>query len=106
LGTQSLKSIVSAFDNAEVSKKGGKAYDAATNNCVVLLRNMADPLDIVVDQRMLNFVSKRLLAESGEHVVEMMKQSSALSSIIGVGGRFLKGVGAEEIVAQVIALYV
>ena len=106
LGTESLASIVAAFDSADVSKQGEKAYDAVTNNCVVLLRNMADPLDIPVDKRMISFVSKRLLAESADHMVEMMKKSPAISSVVGSGGRFLKGVGAEEIVSKVIALYV
>jgi hypothetical protein len=106
LGVESLSSIVAAFDRADVSKKGEKAYDAVTNNCVVLLRNMADPLNIPVDQRMIGFVSKRLLAESADHMIDLMKQSPALSAVVGTGGRFLKGVGAEEIVAKVIALYV
>lgn len=105
LGVESLSSIVSAFENADVSK-GEKAYDAVTNNCVVLLRNMADPLNIPVDKRMIGFVSKRLLAEPADHMIDLMKQSPALSAVVGNGGRFLKGVGAEEIVAKVIELYV
>jgi hypothetical protein len=106
LGTESLASIVAAFEGADVSKKGEKAYDAVTNNCVVLLRNMADPLNIPVDKRMIGFVSKRLLAESADHMVDMMKKSPAFSSIVGSGGRFLKGIGAEEIVSKVIQIYV
>jgi hypothetical protein len=106
LGTESLASIVAAFESADASKKGEKAYDAVTNNCVVLLRNMADPLNIPVDKRMIGFVSKRLLAESADHMVDLMKKSPAFSTIVGSGGRFLKGIGAEEIVSKVIQLYV
>jgi len=109
LGERPLARIVEAFESADVNKAGqknNKLYDALTNNCVALLRNMADPLEIPVDKRMIDFVSHRLLAESGSHIVDMMKDSPALSAVVGSGGRFLKGVGAETIVSKVIELYV
>jgi hypothetical protein len=106
LGSRPLARIVDAFESAEVSKGGIKTYDAITNNCAVLLRNMCDPLDIPVDNRMISFVTKRLMSEKGGHMIEIMKKSRTLSALWEYGNRFLTEVNAEDMVAKVIALYV
>jgi hypothetical protein len=105
LGRRHLARIVDAFESADVSKGGDKAYDAITNNCVVLLRNMADPLDIPVDNRMISFITQRLLSEKSGPMIELMKKSRTLSTLWDYGNRFLTDVNAEELVAKVIELY-
>jgi hypothetical protein len=106
LGRRPLARIIDAFESADVSKGGDKAYDAITNNCVVLLRNMADPLDIPVDNRIISFITQRLLSEKSGPMIELMKKSRTLSTLWEYGGRFLTEVNAEEMVAKVIELYV
>ena len=104
LGVKSLADIVLAFENAPVGKSG-KLYDAISNNCVGMLRNMADPLDIAVDDRMVRFVSHKLLEGSTEHVFEMMKESPALRTIFNGGRRLLQQMDNHDLLANVIKLY-
>ena len=104
LGVKSLSEIVAAFENAPVGKSG-KLYDAVSNNCVAMLRNMADPLDIAVDDRMISFVSRKLLEGSAEHMFEMMKESPALNTIVNGGRRLLQHLSDEDLLSKVIMLY-
>jgi hypothetical protein len=106
LGSRNLAEIVSAFDNVEAGKNGEKFYDAVTNNCVSLLRNMADPLNISIDDRMIKFVSNRLLQSTADHVFESIRSSPALNKLLEGGQRFLKGVSKEDMLAKLIKLYV
>lgn len=104
LGSQRLANIVDAFESAPVSKEG-VLYDAISNNCVVMLRNMADPLDIPVDERMLAFITRKLTSAASAHIIDMMKESPALQMLYHGSRRFLKGVTTEDLVAGVIKLY-
>jgi hypothetical protein len=105
LGSRSLVEIVDAFDAASVNKEG-VLYDAVSNNCVALLRNMADDLDIAVDKRMIGFITKKLTSGASDHVVGMMKESPALSKLYEGSRRWLNVVSTEDLVAHVIQLYV
>jgi hypothetical protein len=104
LGVKSLGDIVWAFENAPVGKTG-TLYDAVSNNCVGMLRNMADPLDIAVDDRMVRFVTHKLLEGSTEHIFEMMKESPAFSSIFNGGRRLMQRLDNHDLLANVIKLY-
>lgn len=105
LGTKRLVQIVDAFESAPVSKKGA-LYDAISNNCVVMLRNMADPLDIPVDERMLGFITKKLTSSASEHIIAMMKGSPTLNTLYEGSRRMLKDISVEDLLAKVIKLYV
>jgi hypothetical protein len=107
LGAAALERIVEAFKMAPVGRDG-VLYDAISNNCIALLRNMADPLDIPVDERMIGFVSRKLLDGPNDHMFEMMKNSPALAAIMSHGGarRLLGKLSKEELLAKVIKLYV
>jgi hypothetical protein len=104
LGVKSLADIVWAFENAPVGKTG-TLYDAVSNNCVAMLRNMADPLEIPVDDRMVRFVTQKLLEGSTDHVFQMMKESPALSTIFNGGRRLLQHLDNHDLLANVIKLY-
>ncbi len=104
LGFESLSAIVEAFENASVGKSG-TLYDAFSNNCVAMLRNMAEPLDIAVDDRMISFVSRKLLEGSSEHMFEMMKESPALNTILNGGRRLMQHMSDEDLLSKVIMLY-
>jgi hypothetical protein len=106
LGSRPLANILEAFDSVSVGLKGQTTYDPITNNCVAMLRNMADPLDIEIDDRLIQFVSKRLLQESADHMFEMIKDSPTLTMLYEGSSRFLKGINKEDVLAKMIKLYI
>jgi hypothetical protein len=106
LGIRTLGQIVEAYEAAPVSKDGA-LYDAISNNCVVLLRNMADRLDLVVDARIVAFVTRHLTGRASAHVVDLMKASPALHSLYQGGRRLWSGSdNTEDLIAKVVQLYV
>lgn len=105
LGVKPLSEIVHAFGNAPVGKEG-ILYDAISNNCVSMLRNMADPLEIPVDQRMIGFISRKLMDGRSDHMFEMMKNSPSLQKMFDGGRRVLAHLSDEDLLSKVIALYV
>jgi hypothetical protein len=105
LGSKPLVDIVKAYETAPVGRKG-VLYDAISNNCVVLLRNMADPLEIPVDARLIGFATKKLTDRTARHLVEMMKASPSLQALYEGSRRVLKSVSTEDLIAKVIQLYV
>jgi hypothetical protein len=105
LGSNALVEIFHAFEAAPASRDG-VLYDVIGNNCVVLLRNMADHLDITVDQRIVGFVTNKLTGRGSAHVVDMMRKSPTLRTLYAGSRRMLGGVSSEDLVAKVIQLYV
>lgn len=105
LGVSPLNNIVEAFEGADVGRDG-IMYDAISNNCVAMLRNMADPLNIPVDDRMVGFVSKKLLDGSAEHMFEMMKKSPMFTEMFNGGRRLMANISKEDMLSKIIKLYV
>lgn len=77
LGQRPLGTILESFAISDTGRNGAKFYDAITNNCVGLLRNMADPLNISVDDGMIYFVTKKLLETSDTHLWDGIQISPA-----------------------------
>jgi hypothetical protein len=67
---------------------------------------MAGALELPVDDRMVGFVSKRLLSNTADHIFESIAKSPALNTLFQGGKRFLKGVSKEDMLAKLIKLYV
>ena len=114
LGSRPLASIVNAYDAANVGLNGVAKYNPITNNCVAMLRNMADPLDIPLkkDEGLIQFITSRLLSDSADHMFEIMEQSPTLKMLYDGSNRLLKAVGGsgssinkEDVVAKLIQLY-
>ena len=105
LGVKPLSDIVDAFEQAPVGKEG-ILYDAISNNCISMLRNMADPLEIAVDERMVSFISTKLMDGRSDHMFEMMKNSPSLQKLFNGGRRILASLSDEDLLNKVIALYV
>jgi Peroxidase len=105
LGSRPLQSIINAFDDASVGLKGETKYNPISNNCVAMLRNMADPLDVKLDDRLVQFVTKRLLLSSADHMFEIIQDSPTLKMLYDSSNRFLKAVRKEDIISRLIKLY-
>ena len=118
LGSRPLASIVNAFDAANVGLNGATTYNPITNNCVSMLRNMADPLDIPLKENegLVQFITARLLSDSANHMFEMIEQSPTLKMLYDGSNRLLKAIGSsgtgstttinkEDVVAKLIQLY-
>ena len=113
LGSRPLASIVNAFDAANVGLNGATTYNPITNNCVSMLRNMADPLDIPLKENegLVQFITARLLSESANHMFEIMEKSPTLKMLYDGSNRLLKAIGSgeginkEDVVAKLIKLY-
>jgi Peroxidase len=113
LGSRPLASIVNAFDAANVGLNGATTYNPITNNCVSMLRNMADPLDIPLKENegLVQFITARLLSDSANHMFEIMEQSPTLKMLYDGSNRLLKAIGSgegmnkEDVVAKLIKLY-
>jgi Peroxidase len=113
LGSRPLVSIVNAFEAAKVGLNDGTMYNPITNNCVAMLRNMADPLDIRVnDERLIQFITSRLLSDSANHMFQIIQASPTLKTFYDGSNRLLKAIGSsssiiskEEIVSKLIQLY-
>jgi hypothetical protein len=109
VGRRPLSVIVEAFHSSGVSVGGGNAgmYNSITNNCAGLLRNMAGPLDIPMDQDLIGFITKQLLSQKGEKMIELMSMSSSIQALWSNGNRFLKqqDINPEELIKKVIGLY-
>jgi hypothetical protein len=115
LGSRPLASIINAFDAASVGLYGATTYNPITNNCVAMLRNMADPLDIPLQDNdgLIQFVTNRLLSDSADHMFEIMEKSPTLKMLYDGSNRLLKAIGSEkgislnkeEVVAKLIQLY-
>jgi hypothetical protein len=109
VGRRSLDVIVEAFHSADVNvgEWSTGMYDVVSNNCAGLLRNMAYRLDIPVDQKLIGFVTKQLLSQKGDKMIELMSRSSGMSSLWNYGTRNLEeDVTPEKLVEKVIGLYV
>ena len=116
LGSRPLASIVNAFDAAQVGLNGATTYNPITNNCVAMLRNMADPLDIPLkdNEGLIQFVTNRLLSDSADHMFEIIEQSPTLKMLYDGSNRLLKAIGSgtsssginkEDVVAKLVQLY-
>jgi Peroxidase len=105
LGSRPLQSIINAFDSAHVGLNGETQYNPISNNCVAMLRNMADPLDIQLDDRLVQFVTNRLLTSTADHMFEIIQSSPTLKMLYDYSNRFLKVVRKEDIVSKLIKLY-
>lgn len=109
VGRRSLDTIVDAFHSADVSvgEGGTGMYNVITNNCAGMLRNMAARLDVPVDKDLIGFVTKQLLSQKGDKMIELMSLSSGMSSLWNYGTRNLEErVTPEQLVEKVIGLYV
>jgi hypothetical protein len=94
---------------------GATTYNPITNNCVAMLRNMADPLDIPLkdNEGLIQFITQRLLSDSADHMFEIMEKSPTLKMIYDGSHRLLKAIGSstgstldkEDVVAKLIQLY-
>jgi hypothetical protein len=115
LGSRPLVSIINAFDAAHVGLNGQAQYNPISNNCVAMLRNMADPLDIPLKENdgLIQFITHRLLSDSADHMFEIMEKSPTLKMLYDGSNRLLKAIGSstgsglnkEDIVAKLIHLY-
>ena len=118
LGSRPLVSIVNAFDAVHVGLNGATTYNPITNNCVAMLRNMADPLDIPLkdNEGLIQFITHRLLSDSADHMFQIIEQSPTLKMLYDGSNRLLKAIGSgtgsssssinkEEVVAKLIQLY-
>lgn len=106
VGTRPLEAILAAFESVDVSLNGQKFYDPVTNNCVALMRNMADPLDVEIDDSLLQFIVRNLMKDSADHIFDAIADSPTLSALYNGGKRLLKGTNKEEILAKLIKYYV
>lgn len=106
VGTRPLKTILAAFDGVDVSLNGKKLYDPVSNNCAALMRNMADPLDVEIDDHLVNFISRNLLKEAAGHIFDSIAESPTLNALFEGGQRFLKGMNKEDILSKLIKYYV
>jgi hypothetical protein len=105
LGVRPLSSIINAFDAVSVGYKGTTTYNPVTNNCVGMLRNMADPLDITFDDQIVKFITNRLLLDSADHMFEIIESSPTLKTLYENGNRLLKVFNKEDILNRLIKYY-
>ena len=80
-----------------------------------MLRNMADPLDIPLKENedLIQFVTKRLLSDTADHMFQMMENSPTLQMLYDGSNRLLKAMGSkssstfnkEDVVAKLVQLY-
>ena len=99
IGTFKAKDIARAFETAEPSGTG--SYELLTNNCANFLINMANVLSVKVDSTITAYVTRRLLEDSGNALVDKIKESAYFLSYSD--GRHLRGdIHDKELVQLVV----
>lgn len=111
LGAYPLESIMDAYTEANAGWNGATTYHPITSNCAALIRNMMKILGIPLkeDQALVQFITDRLMAESADEMIEVVRKTSDDGSIYDDVNHFVNTMGGsamkETIVKNLIQLY-
>ena len=76
IGEFAVSEMIEAFEKAKAGgSKAGSVYDIVTNNCASFLVNLAAEMNFKIDARMVAFVTRRLLEESGKDLADRIRNS-------------------------------
>lgn len=71
IGTYHLSELARAYE--EVNPATGRAYDIVNNNCASYMIDLAQALNVKIDSRVTSFVVRRLVEESSDSFLNMLR---------------------------------
>ena len=92
-----LSEMAAAFEKVDpkVTASSGR-YDIVLNNCATYLVDLASAMGVHIDGRIISFAARRLVASSGVHVFDAIRQSMSFLKHGNMRHRSLQGLGEGE----------